>query len=203
MSLAMVARANSVGSRLAKVTDASIGDRGEIQWLTIGAYDIVEVDKNDMVRVVKHTFSGDQARVPNHVIVNDDFALECNWSDQKACFVYSKTKHYISSFFGDGCGPHKDKFISGKSAVFQHIVKQEVLKLERKAQEAKVGKVELGEETWFDNLKSESRQKAIANARNGLKARQEELAGKRRLSIKTRLSCKTEPKAEEPAEEQG
>lgn len=53
LSCALAERAKTVGQRLGKLTDTCISASGDIQWLTIGVYDI-EFDQHERVKSFRH-----------------------------------------------------------------------------------------------------------------------------------------------------
>lgn len=145
MTLVLHRRAKEVGDRLRKVAlGAGMSSDGAIGWKAVGPYAMTMVG-GKLTKVVSRP-SQDETSVPANIIITADYVLENAHRETKARFVYGLVKIFVHELFASGTGPHTFamNMLSGKSAVFNKIVTEDVAAHAEREREASKGIVRWG-----------------------------------------------------------
>lgn len=144
MALVLNRRAKEVGDRLRKVAfGAGMSSDGAIDWKAVGPY-AMTMEGGKLTKVVSRP-SQDETTVPANINITADYVLGNAHSETKARFVYGLVKIFVHELFASGTGPHTlaMKMLSGKSAVFNKIVTEEVTAHAEREREASKGIVRI------------------------------------------------------------
>lgn len=107
LAAALKMRLKAAGARLANIggfaqfADAS----GTVDWKQHGVF---RLNWNGAkVESVAHRPTGDQAVIPAHVNITDQFVLLSNWDDNQAKVEFLPSRYNVASLFDEGKGAHK------------------------------------------------------------------------------------------------
>lgn len=186
MTLVLDKRAKDVGNRLEHIAlDAGMSSDGAIDWKVVGPYDM-HMAGGKLVKVVSRP-SKDETTIPSNISITADYTLENAHSETKARFVNGLVKIFVHELFPAGSGPHRlaMKMLTGKSAVFNKIVTDEVQAHCAREREAAKGIVRADPDLEdFGNARKKARnERASEKARAALTARQADLTNKRSVKL--------------------
>lgn len=123
----LASRHKVCGARLANLGPQCVAADGSFSWAH-GCFRF-EFKEGRAVRI-RHV-SGEEVQLPDHIVINQNFAIEQNYDDAKAAAVYEGATFNCKSFFAAGTGPHSYTAWKQKGKLVAEMVDAELAELEK------------------------------------------------------------------------
>lgn len=155
---------------------------GKMNWAVVGVY---RLDfSGDRAHKITHQPSGLTVDIQSHCLINRDYIMTANWSDQAASCSLGASRFVLKDFFEKGVGPNATAAWNGNVKKLKIDAEKE-LRAHHERVEALKGRTNNLEED-FSNFSAPSKRDggaAAARARAALQKRKTELQHKRQDKI--------------------
>ena len=177
-------RAVAVGNRITdlKYQDPFISSDGKLNWSLLGEYTMIV--EGGVVKELTHKSTAHRAAVSGDgFAVGADFEVRDNLiSAVKAVLTKGARKYACADFFAKDKGPHAARMLVGSSVAFNALVQDAVVEKQAAESTAKTATAPRDLSDYQAPL-VEKQKEATKRAREALKARREEHAKKRKVTV--------------------
>lgn len=179
-------RIKLMGNVLAEIGDNMVREDGEIKWHKIGPYEMEWDASGREGRRISFKRNPGFVEIPEYAAVSTCFTLKNGWSEDKASFQDKCASSYVLiDYFKDGEGPRatQEYYWTGKATGFEELAASEKTKYDVQCSAAAPARGVQENEHFMESTVKEKKRKITERARDALKKRKEEDAGKRELKL--------------------